>query len=245
LAVGQKATDIACFVGLPVEPNTKLLIAPIHGVGREDPLSLEKLFPVLAVYRARSTDQALKVCVDVNHAGGLGHTAVIFSRNHETVRKFGEVINAGRIIVNSPGSIGALGAVYNNLLVPTFSFGCGTGGGNSTTDNVNVFHYLNIKRAARRTQNHMWFRVPNQIYFNMNAVENVGQFPSSSTIIVTNPALEQIGHVDIVRRYISPQTYVHVLVFPMPSRRLRWSCKEWRHSISTRRIKSSRWGAGR
>ena len=213
MAVGQKATDIARFVGLSVEPNTKLLIAPIHGVGRDHPLSLEKLFPVLAVYRARSAEEALKVCVDVNHAGGLGHTAVIFSRNDEIVRKFAEVINAGRIIVNSPGSIGALGAVYNDL-VPPFSFGCGSGGGNSTTDNVNVFHYLNIKRVARRTQNHMWFRVPNQIYFNMNAVENVRQFPSRSTIIVTNPALEQIGHVDIVRRYISPQTYVHVLVIP-------------------------------
>jgi acetaldehyde dehydrogenase / alcohol dehydrogenase len=213
LAVGQKATDIARFVGLSVEPNTKLLIAPIRGVGREHPLSLEKLFPVLAVYRAKSAEEALKVCVDVNHAGGLGHTAVIFSRNDEIVRKFGEVINAGRIIVNSPGSIGALGAVYNDL-VPTFSFGCGTAGGNSTTDNVNVYHYLNIKRVARRTQAHMWFRVPDEIYFNMNAVENVRQFPSQSTIIVTNPALEQIGHVDIVRRYMSPQTYVHVLVIP-------------------------------
>jgi acetaldehyde dehydrogenase/alcohol dehydrogenase len=213
MAVGQKATDIARFVGLSVEPGTKLLIAPIHGVGPDHPLSAEKLFPVLAVYRAKSLDEALKVCVDVNHAGGLGHTAVIFSRNDEIIRKFAEVINAGRIIVNSPGSIGALGAVYNDL-VPTFSFGCGTGGGNSTTDNVNVFHYLNIKRVARRTQAHMWFRVPNQIYFNMNAVENVRQFPSSSTIIVTNPALEHIGHVDIVRRCISPETHIHVLVIP-------------------------------
>ena len=160
---------------------------------------------MLAVYRAKSVDEALKVCVDVNHAGGLGHTAVVFSRNDEVIRKFGEVINAGRIIVNSPGSIGALGGVYNDM-VPTFSFGCGTGGGNSTTDNVNVYHYLNIKRVARRTQAHMWFRVPNQIYFNMNAVENLRQFPSRSTIIVTNPALEQIGHVDIVRRYIPPET---------------------------------------
>jgi hypothetical protein len=75
------------------------------------------------------------------------------------IRDFGNVINAGRIIVNSPGAIGALGAVYNDL-VPTFSFGCGTGGGNSTTDNVNIYHYLNIKRVARRTQTHMWFRVP-------------------------------------------------------------------------------------
>jgi len=213
MAVGQKATDIARFVGLSVEPNTKLLIAPIHGVGREHPLSMEKLFPVLAVYRAKSAEEALKTCVDVNHAGGLGHTAVIFSRNDEVIRKFSEVINVGRVIVNSPGSIGALGAVYNDL-VPTFSFGCGTGGGNSTTDNVNVYHYLNIKRVARRTQAHMWFRVPDEIYFNMNAVENVRQFPSQSTIIVTNPALEQIGHVDIVRRCISPQTYVHVLTIP-------------------------------
>ena len=168
---------------------------------------------MLAVYRAKSVDEALKVCVDVNHAGGLGHTAVVFSRNDEVIRKFSEVINAGRIIVNSPGSIGALGGVYNDM-VPTFSFGCGTGGGNSTTDNVNVYHYLNIKRVARRTQAHMWFRVPNQIYFNMNAVENLRQFPSRSTIIVTNPVLEQIGHVDIVRRYIPPQTLVHVSVIP-------------------------------
>ncbi len=213
MAVGQKATDIARFVGLTVKPHTKLLIAPIQGVGREHPLSVEKLFPVLAVYRAKSVGEALKVCVDVNHAGGLGHTAVIFSRNEEIIRKFGEVINAGRIIVNSPGSVGALGSVYNDL-VPTFSFGCGTGGGNSTTDNVNIFHYLNVKRVARRTQNHMWFRVPNQIYFNMNAVENLRQFPSLSTIIVTNPSLERIGHVDIVRRHICPKTHVHVQVIP-------------------------------
>ncbi len=213
LAVGQKATDIARFAGLSVKPNTKLLIAPIQGVGREHPLSVEKLFPVLSVYRAKSVDEALKVCVDVNHAGGLGHTAVVFSHDDEVIRKFSEVINAGRIIVNSPGSIGALGAVYNDL-VPTFSFGCGTGGGNSTTDNVNVYHYLNIKRVARRTQAHMWFRVPNQIYFNRNAVENVHQFPSRSTIIVTNPSMEQLGHVDIVRRYIPEGTHVHVSVIP-------------------------------
>jgi acetaldehyde dehydrogenase / alcohol dehydrogenase len=213
MAVGQKATDIARLAGLSVKPDTKLLIAPIQGVGREHPLSVEKLFPLLAVYRAKSVDEALRVCVDVNHTGGLGHTAVIFSRNDEVIRRFGEVMNAGRIIVNSPGSVGALGAVYNDL-VPTFSFGCGTGGGNSTTDNVNIYHYLNIKRVARRTQAHMWFRVPNQIYFNLNAVENVRQFPSRSTIIVTNPALEQIGHVDLVRRYIPEGTRVHVSVIP-------------------------------
>jgi acetaldehyde dehydrogenase/alcohol dehydrogenase len=213
MAIGQKATTIASAVGLSVKPNTRLLIAEVFGVGREHPLSAEKLFPVLAVYRAHSVDEALRVCVEVNHAGGIGHTAVVFSRNDEVIRRFCEAINAGRIIVNSPGSIGAMGGVYNDM-VPTFSFGCGTGGGNSTTDNVNVYHYLNIKRVARRTQAHMWFRIPNQIYFNWNAVENLAQFPSRSTVIVTSPVLEQIGHVEIGRKYIPAGTRVHVLAIP-------------------------------
>jgi acetaldehyde dehydrogenase / alcohol dehydrogenase len=200
-------------VGLEVAPDTKLLIAPIQGVGPKHPLSVEKLCPILSVYRAGSVEEALRVSVDVNHAGGLGHTAVIFSSDEQVIRKFGDVINAGRIIVNSPGSIGALGGVYNDM-IPTFSFGCGTGGGNSTTDNVNVYHYLNIKRLARRSQAHMWFRVPNQIYFNMKAVENLRQFPSRSTVVVTNPALEQIGLLDIVRRSIPPETFVRVLTIP-------------------------------
>jgi acetaldehyde dehydrogenase/alcohol dehydrogenase len=213
MAVGQKAIDIARMIGLRVKPNTKLLIAPIKGVGREYPLSVEKLFPVLAVCRAHSVDEALKLCVDVNHLGGLGHTAVIFSRNDEIIGKFSEAMNAGRIIVNSPGAIGALGGVYNDL-VPTFSFGCGTGGGNSTMDNVNVYHYLNIKRVARRTPAHMWFRIPDQIYFDMNAVEHLRDFASRSTLIVTNAALEQMGHLDVVRRNIPAQTLVRVLAIP-------------------------------
>ncbi len=213
MAIGQKAADIARFIGLSVEPSTKLLIVPIQGVGREHPLSVEKLFPVLSVYRAKSTEEALKVCVKVNRYGGLGHTGVVFSSNDEVIRRFSEMINAGRIIVNSPGSVGAIGGVYNDM-VPTLSFGCGTGGGNSTTDNVNIYHYLNIKRVARRTQTHMWYRIPNQIYFNMNAVENLGQFPSRSTIIVTNPELERMGYVDVIRRHLPAEASVHVLTIP-------------------------------
>jgi acetaldehyde dehydrogenase / alcohol dehydrogenase len=213
MAVGQKATAIAGAAGLQVAPGTKLLVVPIQGVGPEHPLSVEKLFPVLAVYRARSTGEALRVCMDVNHFGGLGHTSVVFSRDDEVIRQFSSVINTGRIIVNSPGSIGAIGGVYNDM-VPTMSFGCGTAGGNSTTDNVNVYHYLNIKRVARRVQAPMWFRIPNQIYFNMNSVEYLGRIPSRSTVIVANPFLERIGHVDTVRRHLPEGTAVHVAVIP-------------------------------
>lgn len=212
-AIGQNAVDIARTLGISVKPETKLLIAEIRGIGPQHPLSFEKLFPVLSVYRAKSLDEALKVCVDINHLRGMGHTAVVFSRNEDVIRKFGGMMNAGRIIVNSPGSVGAFGGIYNDM-VPTFSFGCGTAGGNSTTDNVNVYHYLNIKRVARRTQAHMWFRVPNEIYFNLNAVENLRHLHSESTIIITNPALEQIGYVDIVRKHLEAHTPVHVSVIP-------------------------------
>src|SRR5262249_7729498 len=116
-------------------------------------------------------------------------------------------------IVNSPGSLGAIGGVYNDM-VPTLSFGCGTGGGNSTTDNVNVYHYLNIKRLARRTQAPMWVRIPNQIYFNMNAVVNLRQFPSRSTSCVPNPGMEHVGQVEIVRRNVQPQADGRVSVIP-------------------------------
>ena len=214
MAVGQKAADIARFAGIKVKPNTKLLLAPIKGVGREYPLSVEKLFPVLAVYRAHSVDEALKTCVDVNHLGGLGHTAVIFSNNDAIVRQFGNLLNAGRIIVNSPGSIGALGGVYNDM-VPTFSFGCGTGGGNSTTDNVNVYHYLNIKRMARRTPAHMWFRVPNQIYFNMQRGGKPAQLPlaldaSSSPIRRWSRSATSTSS----GARFQPQTQVRVTIIP-------------------------------
>ncbi len=211
--IGQSAATIARLAGFSVDPGTKALIAPVRGIGPEFPLSAEKLCPVLAIYRARSQEDALKVCVDVNHSGGLGHTAVIFSRDQQLIRRFGEVLNAGRVLVNSPGAIGALGGVYNDL-APSFSFGCGTGGGNSTTDNVSLTHYLNIKRLARRTPAHLWFRVPNQIYFNLNAVEELRGLPSKSTVIVTNPVLEQVGHADIVRRNIAAGTRVHVCVIP-------------------------------
>jgi len=213
LAIGQKAADIARYGGISVDPATKLLIVPIAGVGSEHPLSAEKLFPVLAVYRARSTEEALDVCVKVNRFGGAGHTAVIFSNRDDVITRFAELMNAGRIIVNSPGSIGAIGGVYNDM-VPTLSFGCGTGGGNSTTDNLNVYHYLNIKRMARRTSTHMWFRVPNQIYFNRNAIENLGQFSSASTVIVSNSFLEKTGAVETARRHLPPGTPVHVLTIP-------------------------------
>ncbi len=218
LAVGQSAQDIAKQCGIKVSPNTRLIIAPLKGVGKDHPLSVEKLFPVLGVLPVRSVDDAINVCLDVSYGGGLGHTASIFATDERVVQKFASALNAGRIVVNSPATIGGLGGVYNDLS-PTFSFGCGTGGGNITMDNLNIYHYMNIKRVARRTPGNAWFRLPNQIYFNFNSLENLRSINSETTVIITTKGSEKRGHVDMVRSFLKPTTHVHAFseVEPEPT----------------------------
>lgn len=218
LAVGQSAQDIAKQCGIEIAPNCRLIIAPLKGVGEGHPLSVEKLFPVLGVLPVKSVDDAINVCLDVSHNGGLGHTASVFATDDSVIQKFAMALNAGRIVVNSPATIGGLGGVYNDLS-PTFSFGCGTGGGNITMDNLNIYHYMNIKRVARRTPGHAWFRLPNQIYFNLNSLENLRAIDSETTVIITTKGAEKRGHVDTVRGHMKETIHTHTFseVEPEPT----------------------------
>ncbi len=209
MAVGQSAVRIAQEIGLTVPAHTKLLLAPIAGVGPAHPLSCEKLFPVLAIVAVDGEDEGLSAALDVLYFGGVGHTASIFSTDQALIDRYAAAINAGRIIVNSPSSVGALGGVYNDL-TPTLSFGCGTGGGNSTIENVTVKHYLNIKSVAARTPAHQWFRAPNQIYFNQHALENLRDLPARNVLIVTSKDLDELGLVDAVRAHLPAGVPCHV-----------------------------------
>ena len=209
MAVGQSAVRIAGEVGLRVPADTKLLLAPLAGVGRAHPLSCEKLFPVLGILPVDSEDEAINAALDVLYFGGVGHTASIFSADQALIDRYAAAINAGRIIVNSPSSVGALGGVYNDL-TPTLSFGCGTGGGNSTIENVTVKHYLNMKSVAARTPAHQWFRAPNQIYFNQHALENLRDLPARNVLIVTSKDLDDLGLVETVRAHLPAGVPVHV-----------------------------------
>lgn len=147
--IGQPAPVIAKMAGIDVPPDTTLLIAMLDEVGIQSPLSLEILAPILAFYVAEDIDQAIDLCRRININGGLGHTISIFSNNEERIRYFASVMNAGRILVNTPASQGALGGTYN-ALQPSLTLGCGTGGKNITTDNISAKHLLNIQRIARR-----------------------------------------------------------------------------------------------
>jgi len=147
--IGQSAATIAEMAGFKVPPDTSILIAPLEEVGIQSPLSLEILAPILAFYVAETFDKAIALCRRINRYGGLGHTASIFSNDEEKIEYFSSAINAGRILVNTPASQGALGGTYNRLR-PSLMLACGTRGKNITTDNISVRHLLNIHRIARR-----------------------------------------------------------------------------------------------
>jgi len=150
--IGQPAPKIARMAGLDVPDDTSLLLAPLEVVGLDSPLSLEILAPILAFYVADDFEQAIELCRQINHHGGLGHTASIFSNNEERIEYFTAAMNAGRILVNTPASHGALGGTYNRLR-PSLMLACGTSGKNITTDNISARNLLNIHRIARRMVN--------------------------------------------------------------------------------------------
>jgi acetaldehyde dehydrogenase/alcohol dehydrogenase len=147
--IGQPAAKIARMAGIDVPDETSVLIAPLDDVGPGTPLSMEILAPILAFYVADDFDSAIELCRQINGHGGLGHTASIFSRNEERIRHFASTMNAGRILVNTPASQGALGGTYNRLR-PSLMLACGTSGKNITTDNISARNLLNIHRIARR-----------------------------------------------------------------------------------------------
>ena len=147
--IGQPATVIAGMAGIDVPPDTTLLIAMLDEVGIGAPLSLEILAPILAFYVAENCEQAVDLCRTINNHGGLGHSISIFSSDEDRILHFAETMNAGRILVNTPASQGALGGTYN-ALPPSLTLSCGSGGKNITTDNISARHLLNIQRIAKR-----------------------------------------------------------------------------------------------
>lgn len=143
--VGKSPYNIAKRAGIEIPIETKVLVLKENGVGVSYPFSKEKLSPVLAYYIVNGRDEGIELAEKLIEFGGLGHSAVIHSEDEETILKFSEVVKAGRIIVNSPSTHGAIGDIYNTNM-PSLTLGCGTFGGNSTTANVSSVNLINVKR---------------------------------------------------------------------------------------------------
>jgi len=161
--VGRPAEEIARKAGIPVPPGTTLLIATLEGVGDDYPLSREILAPVLAFYIAEDFAAGVETCIDLNFYGGIGHTVSLFCNDEARIREFSVLMNAGRIVVNMPSALGAVGHLYNRI-PPSLTLGCGTGGKNITTDNVTARHLINVQRITRRRENTVFQRFDKALY---------------------------------------------------------------------------------
>jgi acetaldehyde dehydrogenase (acetylating) len=148
--VGKSVEVIAKLAGLTVPQGTRCLIADVGGVGRDFPLSIEKLSPILAFYVADGLTRGAERCYEVLRYGGMGHTAGIHTRSREAAVRFGSEMPASRITVNTPTTHGAIG--FSTGLPPSMTLGCGSWGGNVTSDNVSPLHLLDIKRVAFETR---------------------------------------------------------------------------------------------
>jgi len=144
--VGKPADFIARQVGITVPSGTRALIAPLNGVGRDFPLSIEKLCPVLSFYVVSDWREGCERCIQILRYGGMGHTMSIHSKNEDVILQFGLKKPAFRICVNTPTTHGSIGLTTG--LDPAMTLGCGGWGGNITSDNISPRHLLNIKRLA-------------------------------------------------------------------------------------------------
>ena len=200
--VGQSAYTIAKNAGIKVDEKTKILIAKIEGVGDEYPLSKEKLSPILAYYVVEDQNEGIDIACKLLEYGGLGHSAVIHAEDKNVIDEFDKKMKAGRIIVNSPSTHGAIGDIYNTNL-PSLTLGCGTFGGNSTTSNVSAVNLINIKRVAKRRVNMQWFKVPNKIFFEKGSIKYLEVMRDISRVfIVTDKAMVKLGYTDKILYYL-------------------------------------------
>jgi acetaldehyde dehydrogenase (acetylating) len=144
--VGRPATHIAELAGISVPPETRVLIARLEEVGRQAPLSAEKLSPILAFYSAPNLAAGIDISTQLLRFGGLGHTCAIHSQNEDAIREFGLAVPAFRVCVNTSAVHGSIG--YSTNLFPAMTLGCGALGGNITSDNIGPQHLFNVRRVA-------------------------------------------------------------------------------------------------
>ena len=148
--VGKSVEVITRMTGITAPPGTRCLMADVGGVGRDFPLSMEKLSPILAFYVADGLERGAARCNEILHYGGMGHTAGIHTRSREAAIRYGAEMPASRVTVNTPTTHGAIG--FSTALPPSMTLGCGSWGGNVTSDNVSPLHLMDIKRVAFETR---------------------------------------------------------------------------------------------
>ena len=195
---GMHPATLAKNAGFEIPTRTSIILVECNEVGVNEPLTREKLSPVLALLKAEDSEDGLRKAKQFVEFGGLGHSASIHTKNKKLAEKYGDLIPAIRIIWNSPSTFGGIGNIYN-AFIPSLTLGCGSYGHNATDDNVSAINLLNIKKLGRRRNNMQWFKIPSKIFFERDAVEYVRQMKDvHKVIIVTDRSMVELGFVDKV-----------------------------------------------
>lgn len=193
--VGAPAPVIAKNAGFSVPEETTVIVAECKEVGEAEPLTREKLSPVLAILKANSTEEGLRFSEQMVEFHGLGHSAAIHTANDELANEFALRVKAIRVIRNSPSTFGGIGDVYNAFL-PSLTLGCGSYGGNSVAGNVSAINLINIKKLGRRRNNMQWFKVPPRIYFEKDSIQYLQDMRDCNRVmIVTDHTMVSLGFV--------------------------------------------------
>ncbi len=225
--VGQKAVTIAEMAGITVPANTKILIGEVESVDISEEFAHEKLSPVLAMYKAKTFDEAIAKAEQLVADGGYGHTSSLFinTNEKEKMEKHAAAMKTCRILINTPSSQGGIGDLYNFKLAPSLTLGCGSWGGNSVSDNVGVKHLINIKTVAERRENMLWMRTPEKVYFKKGctpvALDELGTVMGKKRcFVVTDSFLYKNGYTKNIERKLDEMGIVHTCfsdVEPDPS----------------------------
>ncbi len=199
--VGQSAFKIAQLAGVTVPESTKILIGEVESVDISEEFAHEKLSPVLAMYKAKTFEDAIGKAERLIEDGGYGHTASLYIHpaQQERLAQHQAAMKTCRIVVNTPSSFGGIGDLYNFKLAPSLTLGCGSWGGNSVSENVGVKHLINIKTVAERRENMLWFRTPEKVFFKKGcmpvALEELRtDYHRKKAFIVTDTFLYQNGY---------------------------------------------------
>ncbi|MBD7919547.1 bifunctional acetaldehyde-CoA/alcohol dehydrogenase [Cellulomonas sp. Sa3CUA2] len=196
--VGKSPVWIAEQAGFTVPRDTSIILAEVSEVGPAEPLTREKLCPVLAVLRASSTEEGISLAEQMVEFDGLGHSAAIHTQDEALTVEFGKRVKAIRVICNAPSSLGGIGDIYN-AFIPSLTLGCGSYGHNSVSNNVSAVNLINVKRVGRRNNNLQWFKVPAKTYFEPNAIRYLADMPDVERVtIVTDTTMTNLGFVDKV-----------------------------------------------
>ena len=216
--VGQSAHTIAALAGVEVPADTKVLIGEVESVDISEEFAHEKLSPVLAMYKAKTFDEALEKAERLVEDGGYGHTSSLYINvnEKEKMEKHAQAMKTCRILINTPSAQGGIGDLYNFKLAPSLTLGCGSWGGNSVSENVGVKHLLNIKTVAERRENMLWFRVPEKVYFKKGCLpvalrELKDVLGKKRAFIVTDSFLYMNGYTKVITDRLDEMGITHTV----------------------------------